>query len=77
MVKRRLFQLLSIVTIAGGFAMTPTTARASDPFCGSGGPGATSCSIGGSGACSVSCGSGYYACCNSNNCDCIKTRIPT
>lgn len=43
--------------------------------CGSGGPGATSCSVApeGGGGCSVSCGAGYYACCNFN-CYCVPEQ---
>lgn len=41
--------------------------------CFSGGEGATSCGI--TGGCNVSCGEGYYACCNSSGCECVKTRI--
>jgi hypothetical protein len=45
--------------------------------CSNGGPGATQCSMeitvaGTGGSCSVSCAAGYYACCNSSGCKCVK-----
>jgi hypothetical protein len=45
--------------------------------CASGGRGATACSSAtGNPSCSITCGSGYYACCNSNSysatCKCYR-----
>lgn len=70
MLRLRVVQVLSIITLALVLVATPETARAEDaPYCYAGGPGSTQCSVGTT--CSVTCIAGY-ACCNSGNgCHCI------